>query len=278
MLTQAGPVTRIIRTQGARLMRWFVFMGWALVCAPLLSAQSSDRLPAEGGDIVFTPLIHASVQIEHAGFVIQVDPWSAGDLSRAKPADLILVTDSPGHHLDPAAIVRLRKPGAPVVLTAAGRPEWPDGTVVSNGESGVFAGVTVEAIPAYDLTPGAPLHPKGDANGYVITLGGRRILIAGVTQCVPEIQALEDIDVAFMPMNLPVDRMRPTPVAECLKTFKPDVVYLYHYDQPYTRWLSDPQGDPPVDLQDTPATIRAFRDAIEGESIEFRDRRWYPAR
>ena len=84
MLTQAGPVTRIIRTQGARLMRWFVFMGWALVCAPLLSAQSSDRLPAEGGDIVFTPLIHASVQIEHAGFVIQVDPWSAGDLSRAR--------------------------------------------------------------------------------------------------------------------------------------------------------------------------------------------------
>ena len=61
--------------------------------------------------------------------------------------------------------------------------------------------MTVEAIPAYDLTPGAPLHPKGDANGYVVSLGGTRILIAGVTQCVPEIQALEDITVAFMPMN-----------------------------------------------------------------------------
>ena len=68
---------------------------------------------------MFTPLIHASVQVEYAGTVIHVDPWSAGDLPRAKPADLILVTDDPGHHLDPTAIAQLRKPGAPVVLTAA---------------------------------------------------------------------------------------------------------------------------------------------------------------
>ncbi len=259
-------------------MRLSISAALALVYAVSPSAQSSDRVQAEGGDIVITPIIHASVQIEHAGTVVQVDPWSAGDLSGAKPADLVLITDSPGHHLDPAAITRLRKPGAPVVLTSAGHPNWPDGTVLSNGEGGVFAGVTVEAIPAYDLTPGAPLHPKGDANGYVVSLGGTRILIAGVTQCVPEIQALEDITVAFMPMNLPVERMRPIPVAECLKTFTPDVVYLYHYDQPYTRWLSNPQGSPPRDVQDTPATIRTFREAIEGESIEFRDRRWYPPR
>lgn len=259
-------------------MRSSISIASALLCTVSLSAQSSDRVPAEGGDIVFTPIVHASVQIEHAGIVIQVDPWSAGDLSGAKPADLILVTDSPAHHLDPAAIAQLRKPGAPVVLTSAGHPEWPDGTVLSNGDAGVFAGVAVEAIPAYDLTPGAPLHPKGDGNGYVVTLGGTRILIAGVTQCVPEIQALRDITVAFLPLNLPVDRMRPIPVAECLKTFKPDVVYLYHYDQPYTRWLANPHGSPPPDIQDTPATIRAFRDAIASESIEFRDRHWYPPR
>ena len=249
-----------------------------VICTVLVSAQSRDRLSAEGGDIVFSPIIHASVQIEHAGTVIQVDPWSAGDLSRAKPADLILVTDSPGHHLDPEAIAQLRKPAAPVVLTSAAHDRWPEGTVLSNGERGVFAGVAVEAVPAYDLTPGAPLHPKGDANGYVITLGGRRIFLAGVTQWVPEIQALRDIDVAFMPMNLPVDRMRPIPVAECLKTFRPDIVYLYHYDQRYAAWLANPQGAPPSDSQDTPATIRALQRAIEGESIEFRDRGWYPPR
>jgi len=278
---RAAGRTLVMRWFGYRwgyVMRTSIAMVACLMCAVSLAAQSMDRVGAEGGDILFTPLIHASVQIEHAGTVIHIDPWSAGDLSAAKPADLVLVTDSPGHHLDPDAISQLRKPGAPVVLTAAGHSKWPDGTVLSNGEGGVFAGVTVEAIAAYDVTPGAPLHPKGDANGYVISLGGKRILVAGVTQCVPEIQALRNIDVAFMPMNLPVDRMRPIPVAECLKTFGPDVVYLYHYDQRYTRWLSNPQGSPPPDDQDTPATIRAFRDAIAGESIEFRDRRWYPPR
>ena len=259
-------------------MRHAVAMTVLLLSSVSLTAQSSDRIAAEGGDIVFTPIIHSSVQVEHAGTVIHVDPWSVGDLSRAKPADLILVTDDPGHHLDQAAIAQLRKPGAPVVVTAAAKARFSDGSVLSNGQSGTFAGVRVEAVPAYDLTPGRPLHPKGEANGYVITLGGRRIFFSGVGECVPEIQALRDIDVAFMPMNLPVDRMRPIPVAECVKTFTPGVVYLNHYDQPYARWLTNPQGDPPLDAQDTPATIRAFRDAIEGESIEFRDGGWYPPR
>ena len=241
-----------------------------------LSAQSADRISAEGGDIVFTPIIHASVQVEHAGTVIQVDPWSVGDLSRAKPADLILVTDDPGHHLDLEAIELLRKPGAPVVLTATGHVKFPGGSVLSNGETGVFAGIPVEAIPAYDLTPGRPLHPKGEANGYVITLGGRRIFFSGVGECVPEIQVLRDIDVAFMPMNLPVDRMRPIATAECVKSFKPQVVYLYHYDQGYAAWLGNPQRSRPGGTQDTAATIQAFQDAIQGEPIEFRDSGWYP--
>jgi L-ascorbate metabolism protein UlaG (beta-lactamase superfamily) len=257
-------------------MRLSVFTTALLMGVVSLSAQSSDRIAADGGDIVFTPIIHASVQVEHAGLVIQVDPWSVGDLSQAKPADLILVTDDPGHHLDLAAIEQLRKPGAPVVVTAAAHARFPGGTVLSNGQRGTFAGVSVEAVPAYDLTPGRPLHPKGEANGYVVTLGGKRIFFAGVGECVPEIQALRDIDVAFIPMNLPVDRMRPRPAAECVKTFKPKVVYLNHYDQGYASWLTNPQGAGPSVTQDTPATIRAFRTAIEDEPIEFRAGGWYP--
>ena len=240
-----------------------------------LSAQSPARIGAEGGDIVFTPIIHASVQVEHAGRVIQVDPWSAGDLSGAKPADLILVTDDPGHHLDPAAIGRLRKTGAPVVLTAAAGERFPDGRVLANGERGTFGGVPVEAVPAYDMTPGQPFHPKGEANGYVITLGGKRIFFAGVTECVPEIQALRNIDVAFMPMNLPVDRMRPIPAAECVKTFKPAVVFLYHYDNTHATWLQN-SDRPRPDAGRTAATIEAFQNAIRDEPIEFRDGGWYP--
>ncbi len=257
-------------------MRFLLAGVLVLVGAGKTFAQSSSNISADGGDIVITPIIHSSAQIEHAGRVIHIDPWSRGDLSHAKPADLILVTDDPVHHLDPAAIAELRKPGAPVVLTAKAHEQFSDGTVLSNGESGVFAGIRVEAVGAYDMTPGAPYHPKGEANGYLITLGGRRLFFSGVGECVPEIQALRNIDVAVMPMNLPVDRMRPIPVAECVKTFRPKVVYLNHYDNPYVRWLTEPEANPPPDEQHTRATLRTFASAIEGEGIEFRDAVWYP--
>ena len=247
-----------------------------LVASWSVSTQSLSRVSARGGDIVITPLLHASVQVEHAGRVIQVDPWSVADLSEAKPADLILVTDDPGHHLDPVAIANLRKPGAPVVLTAKAHARFSDSTVLSNGEHGIFANIRVEAVGAYDMTPGLPFHPEGEANGYVVTLGDKRLFFSGVGECVPEIRALKNIDVAFMPMNLPVDRMRPLPVAECVKTFMPTIVYLNHYDQSYVRWLTNPEGDPPADTQDTPGTIRTFQSAIPGEAIEFRDGDWYP--
>ena len=259
-------------------MRLFLSSIAFMAAASTAFAQSLDRIPAEGGDIFITPIIHSSVQIEHAGRVIHIDPWSVGDLSQAKPADLILVTDDPEHHLDPDAIAQLRKPGASVVLTEAAHARFSNGIVLSNGESGLFSGIQVEAVGAYDMTPGDPYHPKGEANGYVITLGGLRLFFSGVGECVPEIQALQNIHVAVMPMNLPVDRMRPIPVAECVKTFKPKIVYLNHYDRLYSNWLSNPQGEPPLDVQNTPATIHAFREAIQGENIEFRDAGWYPPR
>src|SRR5438309_10367317 len=109
---------------------------------------------ASAADVTITPILHSSVQIEHDGFVIQVDPWSRGDLTRAKPADLILVTDDPIHHLDPKAINQLRKPGAPVYLPPASASKFPDGTPIANGETKRVAGVTVEAIAAYDIKPG----------------------------------------------------------------------------------------------------------------------------
>ncbi len=260
-----------------RLSLLTAFSAAFLTAAVSASAQSSDRIAADGGDVVLTPILHSSVQIEHAGTVVHVDPWTAADLSSAKPADLILVTDDPAHHLDPAAIEQLRKPGAPVVLTATAHARFADGEVLANGEQGVFAGVPVEAIPAYDMTPGQPWHPKGEANGYVITLGGRRLFFSGVGECVPEIQALEDIDVAFMPMNLPVDRMRPIPLAECVKTFGPSLVYLIHYDNATARWFGDTDQPRPDNAQEIAATIQALRDALDGEPIEVRDGDWYPA-
>jgi L-ascorbate metabolism protein UlaG (beta-lactamase superfamily) len=222
---------------------------------------------AAPADVTITPLVHSSVQLESGGVVVQVDPWSKADLSRAKPADLILVTDDPIHHLDPEAIRKLRKPGAPVLLPAASQPKFPDGTVIANGETRTINGITVEAIPAYDIKLGEPSHPKGKANGYLVTMGGKKIYFAGVTECVAEMRAQRGVDVAFVPMNLPLERMAPAAAAECTNLFAPKVVYVYHYDQ---TWASS--GRP---MANVAATLDAFRGALT-RGIEFRAAEWYP--
>ena len=231
-----------------RILMSVIVVGLAVAASPTrLAAQ--DRFPATGGDITITPFAHASVQIEYGGRVVQVDPWSVADLSKARPADLILVTDADAgaHHLDTNAIARVRKPGAPVVIPAAGKEKLADGVVLNNGEQRTFADLTVAAIAAYDLTPGDPYHPKGEANGYVLTIGGRRLYFVGVTECVPEIRALKNIDVMFVPMNLPNGRMAPAAAAECVRALEPRVAYPYHYDQGYIRRRTDPAkaGSPP---------------------------------
>ena len=131
-----------------QMVRQF-FLAGLVVAMPI--ASSAQGFGAARGEVTITPIIHSSVQIEYGGQVIQVDPWSLGDLTRAKPADLILVTDDPAHHVDPKAIRQLRKPGAPVLLTAAAQSKFPEGTVLANGEKKTVAGITVEAIAAYDI-------------------------------------------------------------------------------------------------------------------------------
>jgi L-ascorbate metabolism protein UlaG (beta-lactamase superfamily) len=233
-----------------------------------ISSAAADRY----GDIEITPIIHSSVQIEHAGKVIQIDPWSLGDLSRMKPADLILITDDVGHHLDVKAIQKLRKPNAPVIIAANGRSRVPDGIVLANGERTEAAGFQIEALAAYDIKPGEPYHPKGEANGYVLTVAGRRLYFAGVTECIPEIKALQNIDVAFFPLNVPLERMEPAAAIACIKSFRPKVVYPYHYDQDWVTRVT--KGSP------RPAPTRRGLDdlkaALAGDGIEVRFGNWYP--
>ena len=261
-------------------MRASAFIAGVVFVAAAAALAASDRVSAANGDIEITPIIHSSLQIEYGGLVIQVDPWSAGDLSGAKPADLILITDDPGHHLDVKAIERLRKPGAPIVMPASGKAKIPDGIVLPNGEHTTAANVPVESIAAYDLKPGEPSHPKGDANGYLLTLGGKRIYLAGVTECVPELLALRNIDVAFLPMNIPVERMMPAAAAACAKALKPKIVYLYHFDQDYAARATNPRAT----SQGLPGgltiaqSLDAFDNALKGSGIEFRRGNWYPAR
>lgn len=234
--------------------------------------------PADRGGVTITPMIHSSIQIEHAGKVIQVDPWSALELSRYKKADLILITDDPGHHLDLVAIAALRKPNAPVIIPEAAKARYADGIIMANGEKASEGGVTVEAIPAYDIIPGAPAHPKGKSNGYLITLGGARVYVAGVTECVPEARALRNIDVAFLPMNIPPGRMTPAAAADCVKAIAPKVVYPYHYDQAWVAKLASPNAtaDGPAGGLTVAQSLQAFRDALQGMNIDVRAANWYP--
>jgi L-ascorbate metabolism protein UlaG (beta-lactamase superfamily) len=234
--------------------------------APTTSPQqaaTTSATPSQGasveGDIRITPITHASFQLEHGGRVIHVDPTSAGDYSAAKQADLILVTDIHQDHLDPAAIARVRKAGAPVVAPAAAAEKIESPTAIANGETKTVAGVSVEAVPMYNLQRGPAsgqlFHTKGRGNGYVLTLGARRVYVAGDTECTAEMRALKDIDIAFIPMNLPYT-MPPSEAAECVKAFRPKVVYPYHY-----------RGQNPEE----------FKAALAGEPAEVRLLNWYPS-
>ena len=224
------------------------------------------------GDITITTFTHSDIQLEHAGKVIHVDPWSVSDLSKAKPADLILITDDVNHHLDPKAIALVRKPGAPVVIAANGKKQVPDGIVMANGETRTLAGVQIEATPAYDIKPGEPYHPRGEANGYIITLGGKRVYVVGVTECVSEVSNARNIDVAFFPMNVPLQRMEPEGAIDCLIKMHPKVVYPYHYDQDWVRPVP-PGGRRP---QPTTRGLQQLKDELAKRKIEVRLANWYP--
>jgi L-ascorbate metabolism protein UlaG (beta-lactamase superfamily) len=217
-------------------MRLFLGLMFATVTAVAVAAQT-DTIPATGGDIQITPMMRMSVQIEHAGIVIHVDPTAESLGSQGKPADLILVTDIHPDNYDPDQIAKLRKPGAVVVMPeavatlAAGTIATPT-RVVSNGETVTVGAITVEAVAMYNVQrgpkPGEAYQPKGRGNGYLVTVGGTRLYFAGKTECTPEMKALEDIEVAFVPLQMP-ETMPPFEAGECVTAFQPKTVYVYRY-------------------------------------------------
>ena len=246
-------------------MKLLSFVLLPFFCAAL---AAQDRY----GEITITTFTHSDIQLEYAGKVIRIDPWSVSDLSKGKPADLVLITDDVGHHLDVKAIAHVRKPGAPVVVAANGKAQVVDAIVMANGETREVAGITIEATPAYDIKPGDPFHPKGEANGYIVTVGGKRIYVVGVTECLPEIRGAKNIDVAFFPMNLPLARMEPQAAIACLSAMKPKVVYPYHYDQEWVRPIPAGGKRP----EPTTRGLEEMRAALTRQKIEVRIANWYP--
>ncbi len=195
----------------------------------------TNVIATNAGPMVVHPIEHATFVLEWGGKTIAVDP--VGDLEAfadfPKPG-LILITDIHGDHLSSEMVAALAEPSTTIVAPAAVAEKLPAGSwaevkVLANGASTSWQGVTIEAVPMYNLDPQKQsFHPKGRGNGYLLTLGGKRVYIAGDTEDIPEMRALENIDVAFVCMNLPYT-MNVAAAADAVLEFQPTVVYPYHY-------------------------------------------------
>ncbi len=204
-------------------------------------ALEKDTIPTSAGTLEVTFVGHGSLYFGFGGKVIHVDPFGKlADYTKLPKADLVLVTHAHGDHLDATALAAIRKPDTRILVakTCAGKVDG--ATVLENGETKTLAGVTVEAVPAYNLVhtrpDGTPFHPKGEGNGYVVTFGGTRVYVAGDTENVPEMKAMKAIDVAFLPMNLPYT-MTPEMVSDAVRAFGPRILYPYHFGETDTSRL-----------------------------------------
>ncbi len=206
-----------------------------------------DIIQTGGGELKITFVGHGTLMFTFGEKVIHVDPvCREADYVRMPEADLILITHGHGDHLDPDAVAAVRTDGTEIVLPPSCASKVADATVMDSGDVATVAGLRIEAVPAYNIVherdSGEPFHPKGVGNGYVITFGDKRVYVAGDTENTPEMKALENIDVAFLPMNLPYT-MTPEMVAEAARAFRPAILYPYHYGQTDTSELVELLGD-----------------------------------
>jgi L-ascorbate metabolism protein UlaG (beta-lactamase superfamily) len=217
-----------------------------MISAPFFAQEKfeKDIIKTSSGDLIITFIGHASLMFEFNGLIIHIDPvMREADYAKLPDADIILVTHEHGDHLDLTAIKHILKEDCPVIMTQTclnNLEDFKPAIVMRNGEVKTFKSITVEAIPAYNIEhkrpDGEPFHPKGQGNGYILTFGNLRVLVAGDTENTPEIKELKNIDIAFLPMNLPYT-MTPEMVADAAKSFRPKILYPYHYGNTNTNEL-----------------------------------------
>jgi L-ascorbate metabolism protein UlaG (beta-lactamase superfamily) len=210
----------------------FLFLiGIYLVAAEL--PFDSAEFKTSKGPLKITFIGHGSLMFNFDNMVIHVDPFSKlTDYKKLPQADLILITHHHGDHLDPAALEPLRTTTTRIICTTLCRPKLTDGEIIANGEHKQVKNISIDAVPAYNIAhkreDGTPFHVKGEGNGYVLTFGDKRVYVAGDTENIPEMKQLKNIDIAFLPMNLPYT-MTPEMVKEAVKLFTPKILYIYHF-------------------------------------------------
>ena len=209
----------------------------ALLACQAAAAQpmSGDVYPTDSGPLTIHPVHHASFVMTWDGKTIYNDPVGGAAPFEGLPRpDLILISHGHSDHLDVATLHALVQADTKLVAPSAVADKLPQDlrsrtTVLANGDRTVLMGVDIQAVPAYNTTPGRlKYHPKGVGNGYVLTMGGKRIYISGDTEDIPAMRALKNIDIAFICFNLPYT-MTEEQAASAVRAFAPKIVYPYHY-------------------------------------------------
>jgi len=230
----------------------------AALMLPALAADQTQIFSTKANAVRITPIYHATLKITAGRDIIYLDPAKPAKIDGMGPGDLILITDIHGDHMDAADVTALSKNTTTVIAPAAVAKTITQATVLANGESRRWRDWKITAVPMYNINhnqpSGQPYHDKGRGNGYVLNYGGKNFYFAGDTEGVPEMRALKNIDVAFIPMNLPYT-MTPEEAADAVKAFHPKVAIPYHY-----------KG------QD----VQLFKKALDGSGIDVRLLEWYP--
>lgn len=202
-----------------------------------------DKITLEQGELIITFLGHASLMMSWQGKIIYIDPiFECADYTKLPKADLILATHDHYDHFDPEAIDTIKTEQTTMVVTQDVAKQIKEGIVMKNGDKKTILEMEIEAVPAYNVvnmrSPRVPYHAPGTGNGYIVTCGSKRVYIAGDTENIPEMKELKDIDIAFLPMNLPYT-MTPQMVADAACSFQPKILYPYHYGETNVQELID---------------------------------------
>jgi L-ascorbate metabolism protein UlaG (beta-lactamase superfamily) len=228
---------------------------FVLLFADVVTAQDTERdvFKTSKGDLEIYFIGHASLMFKYGGKTIHIDPTSmVGDYSKLPKADIVFITHEHFDHFDAKALEQISTDKITVVSTPTVAKQCKNCIVMQNGDINTIEGLPVEAVPAYNIiherSKGMPFHPKGVGNGYVITFGDLRVYIAGDTENVPEMKALKNIDIAFLPMNLPYT-MTPEMVADATKAFNPKILYPYHFSETDTSRIADLLKDEKVEVR-----------------------------
>ena len=198
-------------------------------------AMEEDIFDTDSGEIAIIPVAHASLVMKTPSMVIYNDPVGGADTYSGMPApDLVLITHEHGDHYNVETLQGIVADNTRIITNPAVFGMLPEdlkskASAIGNGDSTTVGDMAIDAIPAYNITQDRlKYHPQGRDNGYVLTIDGVRVYIAGDTEDIPEMRALSDIDIAFVPMNLPYT-MDEEQAASAVNEFKPTFVYPYHY-------------------------------------------------